>query len=115
MPAPSLLPQQLVAFLEVVWSARTEAAVALMAVERAAEALDAEIAAIVCENRVVAAVGYPEGAVPVRELVLIAEDGAHHELTVPGAGMCPADTVLLDYPLVGTFILARAGPGTVSS
>ena len=111
MPAPSLLPQQLVAFLEAVWSARTEAAVALMAVERAAEALDAEIAAIVCENRVVAAVGYPEGAVPVRELVLIAEDGAHHELTVPGAGVCPVDTVMLDYPLVGTFILARAGPG----
>jgi signal transduction histidine kinase len=111
MPAPSLLPQQLVAFLEAVWSARTEAAVALMAVERAAEALDAEIAAIVCENRVVAAVGYPEGAVPVRELVLIAEDGAHHELAVPGAGVCPVDTVLLDYPLVGTFILARAGPG----
>ena len=111
MPAPSLLPQQLVAFLEAVWSARTEAAVALMAVERAAEALDAEIAAIVCENRVVAAVGYPEGAVPVRELVLIAEDGARHELTVPGAGVCPVDTVMLDYPLVGTFILARAGPG----
>ncbi|HTR92142.1 MAG TPA: GAF domain-containing protein, partial [Trebonia sp.] len=111
MPAPSLLPQQLVAFLEAVWSARTEAAVALMAVERAAEALDAEIAAIVCENRVVAVVGYPEGAVPVRELVLIAEDGAHHELTVPGAGVCPVDTVMLDYPLVGTFILARAGPG----
>jgi hypothetical protein len=57
MPAPSWFPQQLVAFLEAVWSARTEAAVALMAVERAAEALDAEIAAIVCENRVVAVVG----------------------------------------------------------
>jgi signal transduction histidine kinase len=110
MPAPSWFPQQLVAFLEAVWSARTEAAVALMAVERAAEALDAEIAAIVCENRVVAVVGYPEGAVPVRELVLIA-DGVHHELTVPGAGVCRVDTVLLDYPLGATFILARAGPG----
>ena len=111
MPALSLFPQQLVAFLEAVWPARTEAAVALMAVERAAEALDAEIAAIVGEDRVVAVVGYPEGAVPVRELVLIAEDGAHHELTVPGAGVCRVETVLLDYPLGGTFILARAGPG----
>ncbi len=110
MPAPNWLPQQLVAFLETVWSARTEAAVGLMAVERAAEALDAEIAAIVCEDRVVAVVGYPEGAVPVRELTLIVVDGAHHELTVPGAGACQAATVSLDYPPGATFILARAGP-----
>ena len=90
MPTSTWFPQQLVAFLEAVWSARTEAAAGLMAVERAAEALDAEIAAIVCGDRVVAAVGYPEGAVPVRELTLIAADGAHHELTVPGAGVCRA-------------------------
>jgi len=50
MPAPNWFPQQLVAFLEAVWSARTEAAVGLMAVEQAAEALDAEIAAIVCRT-----------------------------------------------------------------
>ena len=110
MPASNWFPQQLVAFLEAVWSARTEAAAGLMAVERAAEALDAEIAAIVCRDRVVAAVGYPEGAVPVRELTLIAADGAHHELTVPGVGVCRAATVSLDYPLGATFILARAGP-----
>ena len=111
MPASTWFPQQLVAFLEAVWSARTEAAAGLMAVERAAEALDAEIAAIVCADRVVAAVGYPEGAIPVRELTLIAADGAHRELTVPGAGVCRAATVSLDYPAGATFILARAGPG----
>ena len=60
MPASNWFPQQLVAFLEAVWSATTEAAAGLMAVERAAEALDAEIAAIVCGDRVVAVVGYPE-------------------------------------------------------
>ena len=110
MPAPNWFPQQLVAFLEAVWSARTEAAVGLMAVEQAAEALDAEIAAIVCRDRVVAMVGYPEGAVPVRELTLIAADGARHELTVPGFGVCRAVTVSLDYPAGATFALARAGP-----
>ena len=110
MPAPNWFPQQLVAFLEAVWSARTEAAVGLMAVEQAAEALDAEIAAIVCRDRVVAVVGYPEGAVPVRELTLIAADGARHELTVPGFGACQAVTVSLDYPAGATFALARAGP-----
>ena len=57
MAASKWFPQQLVAFLEVVWSATTETAAGRMAVERAAEALDAEIAAIVCVDRVVAVVG----------------------------------------------------------
>jgi signal transduction histidine kinase len=109
MAASKWFPQQLVAFLEVVWSATTEAAVARMAVERAAEALDAEIAAIVCADRVVAVVGYPGGAVPVRELTAITAEGGHHELTVPGVGVCRMATVSLDYPPGATFILARAG------
>src|SRR5262245_43795213 len=110
MAALNWFPQQLVAFLEAVWSATTEAAAGLMAVERAAEALDAEVAAIVCGDRVVAVVGYPEGAVPVRELTLIAADGPQHELAVPGVGVCHAATVLLDYPAGAIFLLARAGP-----
>ena len=110
MAASKWFPQQLVAFLEAVWSATTEAAAGLMAVERAAEALDAEIAAIVCVDRVVAVVGYPGGAVPVRELALITAEGAYHELTVPGVGVCRVATESLDYPPGATFILARAGP-----
>jgi signal transduction histidine kinase len=110
MPAPTWFQQQLVAFLEAVWSPRTEAAVGLMAVERAAEALDAEIAAIVGPDRVVAVVGYPEGAAPVRELTLIAAEGALRELFVPGVGVCQAATVSLGYPAGATFVLARAGP-----
>ena len=110
MAASTWFPQQLVAFLEAVWSATTEAAAGRMAVERAAEALDAEIAAIVCPDRVIAVVGYPGGAVPVRELTLITADGGHHELTVPDVGVCRMATVSLDYPAGATFILARAGP-----
>jgi hypothetical protein len=81
-----------------------------MAIERAAEALDAEIAAIVCVDRVVAVVRYPGGAVPVRELTLITAEGAHHKLTVPYVGACWLAAVSLDYPPGATFILARAGP-----
>jgi signal transduction histidine kinase len=110
MAASKWFPQQLVAFLEAVWSATTEAEAGRMAVERAAEALDAEIAAIVCADRVVAAVGYPEGAVPVRELTSITTEGGHHELTVPDVGVCRMATVSLDYPHGATFVLARAGP-----
>jgi len=61
MAASKWFPQQLVAFLEAVWSATTEAEAGRMAVERAAETLDAEIAAIVRPDRVVAVVGYPGG------------------------------------------------------
>ena len=110
MAASKWFPQQLVAFLEAVWSATTETAAGRMAVERAAEALDAEIAAIVCVDRVVAVVGYPGGAVPVRELTRITAEGAHHELTVPDVGVCRMATVSLDYPPGATFIVARAGP-----
>jgi len=77
--------------------------------ERAAETLDAEIAAIVRPDRVVAVVGYPGGAVPVRELTSITAGGRHHELTVPDVGVCRMATVSLDYPPGATFILARAG------
>ena len=110
MAASKWFPQQLVAFLEAVWSATTEAEAGRMAVERAAETLDAEIAAIVRPDRVVAVVGYPGGAVPVRELTSITAGGRHHELTVPDVGVCRMATVSLDYPPGATFILARAGP-----
>jgi hypothetical protein len=57
--------QQLAEFLAVVSSARTEVAAVWATVERAAEDLDAEVAAIVSGDEVLAAVGYPDGAVPV--------------------------------------------------
>jgi hypothetical protein len=63
MAASKWFPQQLVAFLEAVWSATTEAEAGRMAVER--------------------------GAVPVRELTSITAGGRHHELTVPDVGGVP--------------------------
>jgi hypothetical protein len=68
---------------------RTEASAALAAVERAAEALEAEVAAIVCGGEVVAAVGYPEAAAPAAELISVAAGGAGGELAVPGVGVSP--------------------------
>jgi signal transduction histidine kinase len=102
--------QQLVGFLEAVWSAGTEASAALTAVERAAETLDAEVAAVVCGKHVVAAVGYPKGTAPAGELSLVVPDGAVHEVTIPGIGARPAACVSLDYPPGATFIVTRSGP-----
>jgi signal transduction histidine kinase len=110
MTPSAWFPQQLVGFLEAVWSSPTEAAAALMAVERAAEALDAEVAAIVADDRLMAAVGYPEGAVPLKELNLLAAGGAPRELTVPGVGTCQAVSVAMHHPPGAMFIVARAGP-----
>ncbi|MEA2501666.1 MAG: hypothetical protein QOD01_1777, partial [Actinomycetota bacterium] len=59
MPTTVWSTQQLAEFLAAVSSSETEASAALTAVERAAEALEAEVAAIVCGGEVVAAVGYP--------------------------------------------------------
>jgi signal transduction histidine kinase len=100
--------QQLPEFLAAVSSFQTEASAALGAVERAAEALDAEVAAIVVDREVIACVGYPAGCPPLDDLQAVAR-GVSHQLAVPGAGMCPAAAVALDHPPGATFILARSG------
>jgi signal transduction histidine kinase len=98
--------QQLTEFLSVVSAFNTEEAAALGAVERAAEALDAEVAAIVTDGEVMASVGYQEGTAPIDELQSVAM-GASRLLKVQGVGLCPATAVALEYPPNAAFILAR--------
>src|SRR5437763_8837675 len=113
MPKSVWSTQQLAEFLAAVSSCETEASAALAAVERAAEALEADIAAIVSGGEVVAAVGYPEGAAPAAELVSVAAGGAA-ELAVPGVGACPATRVALEHPPGGILLLARVGSDSLS-
>lgn len=114
MAPPAWSTQQLAEFLAVVSSSESEASAALAAVERAAEALDAEVAAIVANAELVAAVGYPEGAAPVTELDAVVPGVAGCQLTVPGVGACPATAVALEHPPEATLILARSGAGGLS-
>jgi hypothetical protein len=100
--------QQLAEFLAVVSSARTEVAAAWATVERAAEDLDAEVAAIVSGDEVLAAVGYPDGAVPVVELAALTP-GVVGELALPGLGVCSARAVRLEHPPGATLVVARCG------
>ncbi|MFN2555291.1 MAG: GAF domain-containing sensor histidine kinase [Nitriliruptorales bacterium] len=109
MPPSAWSTQQLAEFLAVVSSSGSEASAALAAVERAAEALDAEVAAIVSGGEIVAVVGYPEGAAPVAELGSVTPGDAGSKLVVPGVGVCPATGVSLEHPRGATFILARSG------
>jgi hypothetical protein len=107
MPTSVWSTQQLAEFLAAVSTCKTETSAALAAVEWAAEALDAEAAAILCGREVLAAVGYPEGAAPVAELTFVAAGGG--ELAVPGVGACPATGIALEHPPGGILILARSG------
>ncbi len=112
MPKSVWSNQQLAEFLAAVSSCETEASAAFAAVERAAEALEAEVAAIVYGGEIVAAVGYPEGAAPAAELISVAAGGG--ELAVPGVGMYPATRVALDHPPGGILVLARTGSDGLS-
>ena len=99
--------QQLAEFVASVSACTTEAAAALATVEHAAEALDADVAAIVCGGGLIAAVGYAEGTEPVGELSAIRPGAPDSWLNVPGAGRCPAAAAALAYPPGATLVLAR--------
>lgn len=109
MPASTWSTQQLAEFLAAVSASDTESAAALAAVERTAEALDAEVAAILCRGELVAAVGYPDGVAPVAELESVTPGRGDCTVTVPGAGVLPATCVRLEHPPGATLVVARSG------
>jgi signal transduction histidine kinase len=99
---------QLAEFLAAVSSYTDEASVIRGAVERAAEAFEAELGAVVIDGRLAASVGYPPGRVPSGQLEELAErapDRAH----VPGLGECRILSVPLEEGRPGRFLLARRG------
>ena len=102
--------QQLAEFVVSVSAADSEEAAALTAVERAAEALDADVAAIVGGGEVVAAVGYAHGTAPVGELETVKPGAEGSSLDVPGVGTCAAAAASLEHPPGATFVVARSGP-----
>jgi diguanylate cyclase (GGDEF)-like protein len=103
-----LAAQQLVELLELVSSFSDEASAAQGAVERAAQVLEAEVAAVVLGDRVVHAVGFPAGAVPVQALVEVAVVG-RGTVEVPRLGHCSAAAAELDATGQGHLVIARLG------
>jgi K+-sensing histidine kinase KdpD len=73
---------------------------------RAAEAVGAEVAAVVTGDEVVACVGYAD-TIPVQELVAVATTG-RRLAPVPGAGGCPAISVPLDDASRSALVIARS-------
>ncbi|MEV0719642.1 diguanylate cyclase, partial [Asanoa sp. NPDC050611] len=105
-PAESLYIQQLVELLAVVSSSTDEATAVQNAVERSAQALEAEVAAAVIDGDVVASIGFPPGAVPHDEIVAMTRT-QHSELHVPGLGGCPTVTASWAGSHPGHLVLAR--------
>ncbi|HEX6540059.1 MAG TPA: EAL domain-containing protein [Candidatus Dormibacteraeota bacterium] len=98
---------QLSEFLVAIAAAEDEATASLCAIQWAAEALEAEVAAIVVDGQVVDAVGYPRGRVPGEEIRAVTERTTN-VLNVPGFGELPA----LAEPIGGVggwLVLARSG------
>jgi diguanylate cyclase (GGDEF)-like protein len=105
-PATSWSTQQLAEFAAAVSAAPDPYDALERALERAAEALDAEVGAVVRHRTVAASIGWPRFDVPEVDLVAIAGAG-EGKVVVPGAGERPAVVVRLDGDQ-GALVVARA-------
>lgn len=102
--------QQLLELLAVVSSYSDQDSAIRGAVERAAQAFEAEVAAVVVGDRVVASVGFPANAVPDSDLLAVARR-ERDRLDVPGLGGSPAVSAGWGGTHPGQLVLARWGDG----
>jgi len=111
MRGSSWSTQQLTELVAALSIADGEDSAAGRAVERAADALDADIAAIVRDGELVAATGYADGAAPLAALAAI-EPGQREasRLPVPGVGTCAAFAAALEDPPGSRLVIARQTP-----
>jgi PAS domain S-box-containing protein len=114
-PASGLTPanwstQQLTGFLATVSSASDERTASRLAVERAAEALDAEVAALLREGEVYVSIGFPSDPALEHALAEVAE-GRTTTLLAPGLGECSALAIDVEDNTSATLVLARSSGG----
>jgi diguanylate cyclase (GGDEF)-like protein len=107
-PGESWTTQQLVEFLALVSGFPDEQSALSGAVERAAEALEAEVGAVVREGEVLACTGFRAGAVQT-QLLVQAAGGEIDSIEVPGAGRCALISVSLEDSTASRLVLARGG------
>ena len=100
--------QQLVEFVALISAATDRGDAAQRATERAAEALEAEVCAVVSGGSVMASIGFRHGAVPDSEL----QEAAEHRrdrLPLPGIGEVWTISAELEGEETATLIAGRAG------
>ena len=102
---PAWSTQQLAEFLAAISAVEEHDAAGRIAVERAAEALDAEVAALLSGDRVDAVIGFGGDEAAFRELSAVTR-GESDQIEVAGAGACQAVAAPLDG---GWLVIARLG------
>src|SRR5262249_46065012 len=100
--------QQLLELLAVVSECSDEESAAHNAVERAAQAVEAEVAVVVIDGEVAAVVGFPAGRVPHDDLISVARREVDN-VDVPGVGRCHAVVADWGGGRPGHLVLARWG------
>lgn len=103
---------QLAEFLATVTAFPDERAATTGALERAAAAFEAEVAAVVRGASVTASIGFPDGETPEAELLAAAKTEA---CELPELGRCQVAAVPLEDGGGATFLLARLGDEAFSS
>ena len=110
-PAESWSTQQLAEFAALVASFPDRESAVLGAIERAAEALETEVAALVGSGGIESCLGFPAGEAPARDLARVAAGDAKR-IEVPGLGGCAAASVSVGAQ--GKLVVARYGEGRFS-
>src|SRR6185503_5298508 len=107
-PAGSWSIQQLTGFLAMVSSAEDERTASRVAVERAAEALGADVAALLRRGEVVACAG-PRHDPAIEAALAAVADGQSSRLMGPGVGDRPALAITVEPDMPSRLVLAREG------
>ncbi|MGI8684612.1 MAG: putative bifunctional diguanylate cyclase/phosphodiesterase, partial [Acidimicrobiales bacterium] len=102
--------QQLAEFLAAVSCFPDEAVAVASGVECIAQAVEAEVGAIVRKGRVVSSIGFPRDRVPTKALCRVAA-GELRAIDVPGAGRCSTLSIALEEDGPTTLVMARSGEG----
>ncbi len=109
-PVGSWSTQQLSEFLVAVAACRDQASAIAGAIQWAAEALEAEVGAVVGDHGVLDAVGFPRGHVPDAALRSVA-DRSVATLDLPRLGLLQTISVPIEGSLPARLVLARSGAG----
>ena len=105
-PASNWSTQQLAEFLSGISTCNTENEATQHAVERAAEALEAEVCVYLRDGEVIDSIGFPPGTVGVNP-IQAAVDGTADSIEVPGIGDCPVMVVPVTGRIGGHLVLGR--------
>jgi len=114
MTAPGWSTQQLAEFLEAISAVGDIGTARRAAVDRVAEALEAEVAAIVTDRRVLVAIGLDPEQVSATALAAVRE-GHSKTIEVPGLGPCVAVSIAIGGRPDLSLVVARSGQERFSS